>query len=630
MPMGMADAAAVLFAEFLKFDASEPAWPDRDRFVLSNGHGSMLLYSLLHLCGYPKMDLEQLRNFRQLGSITPGHPEYGETPGVETTTGPLGQGLAAALGMAIAERRLAAEFGDDLVNHRTWVFVGDGCLMEGVGQEAISLAGHLGLSKLIVVFDDNSITIDGDTELARTEDIPAKFAACNWRVIEADGHDAKSIRQAYSKACELGEQPVLVDLRTVIGYGSPGKRGTAGVHGSPLGAEEQAAARTELGWEHEPFVVPTELAEQWRAIGSRGKTEHAQWHERLAACDEDKRREFQRRQHGELPQGLEARLRGHVADWIDNPTKVASRKASQDALELLVAELPELFGGSADLTGSNLTKTSAMKPFTAANPERYVHYGVREFAMCAALNGINLHGGLIGYGGTFLVFTDYARNALRLAAMMQVRSIYVMTHDSIGLGEDGPTHQPVEHLASLRAIPGLAVMRPADRVETLECWEAALLNAGPSVLALSRQGLEQVRTDVDDVGVNVCAKGAYVLREAGGELAVTLLATGSEVQIALAAADALAADGVHAAVVSMPCWELFEQQDESYRTKVLGDAPRVAIEAAGKFGWTRYVASEDHVIGMTGFGVSAPITAAYEHLGITAAALTAKAKEVIS
>lgn len=623
MPMGMADAATVLFAEFLKFDASTPKWPDRDRFVLSNGHGSMLLYSLLHLTGYPEMSIEQIKNFRQLGSITPGHPEYGETPGVETTTGPLGQGIANAVGMAIAETRLAKEFGDDLVDHRTWVFTGDGCLMEGVGQEAVSLAGHLGLEKLIVVFDDNSITIDGGTELARSEDVVAKFQASNWRVIEADGHDLDSIRQAYAQAIEANGQPVLIDLKTVIGFGAPHKQGTAGVHGSPLGSEEQQAARQELGWEAEPFVIPAELGKLWQDIGSKGREQHQQWHKRLAASEQQE--EFNRRNHNELPTDFASVVRKQVNEWSNNPSKIATRKASQDSLEVLVGQLPELIGGSADLTGSNLTKTSTMQVYSKANPERYIHFGVREFAMCAALNGINVHGGLIGYGGTFLVFTDYARNAIRLAAMMQTRSIFVMTHDSIGLGEDGPTHQPIEHLASLRAIPQLLVMRPADRVETLECWEIAVSHPGPSVLALTRQGVEQVR--LEETQENLCHQGAYLLRNPQ-QRDLTILATGSEVQIALAAADQLADHGKQAAVVSMPCWELFATQDDTYQQEVLGNAPKIAIEAAGKFGWTRYVESEDHVIGIDGFGVSAPINDAYQHLGITAAAVVAKANSL--
>ena len=620
MPLGMADAAAVLFTKFLKYDASAPSWPDRDRFILSNGHGSMLQYALLHLTGYAAMDLEQLRQFRQLGSRTPGHPEYGDTPGVEVTTGPLGQGLGAAVGMALAERLLAHEYGEDLVDHRTWVFAGDGCLMEGVGQEAVSLAGHLGLGKLIVVFDDNDITIDGATDLSRSEDICAKVAACGWRVLKADGHDAVSIDKAFAAAVKPGEQPVFIDLKTIIGYGAPAKQGTGGVHGAPLGTEELAALRAELGWEHEPFVIPPALLAAWRAAGSRGATARADWEQRRDALDADGRQEFERRLSGALPQGLEKKAQQRCQALAAEPQKIATRKASQAALDFLVAELPELVGGSADLTGSNLTQVQGMEACGRTGGGRYVHYGVREFAMAAALNGLALHGGVIPYGGTFLVFSDYARNAMRLAAMMGLRVVYVLTHDSIGLGEDGPTHQPVEHLASLRAVPGLRVMRPADPVETFECWLLALeADAGPTVLALSRQGVPQVRTE--DAEGNRCSRGAYVLREADGARDLTMLATGAEVAIALAAAEELDQEGIAAAVVSMPCWELFEEQEQQYRQDVLGTAPRLAIEAACKFGWTRYVASEDDVIGLDGFGVSAPAADAFKHLGITQAQL---------
>lgn len=620
MPLGMADAAAVLFTKFLKYDASAPAWPDRDRFILSNGHGSMLQYALLHLTGYADMDLEQLRQFRQLGSRTPGHPEYGDTPGVEVTTGPLGQGLGAAVGMALAERLLASEYGKDLVDHRTWVFAGDGCLMEGVGQEAVSLAGHLGLGKLVVVFDDNDITIDGATDLSRSEDVCAKVAACGWRVLKADGHDAASIDKAFAAAVEPGEQPVFIDLKTVIGYGAPTKQGTGGVHGAPLGADELAALRQELGWEHEPFVIPPAMLAAWRAAGGRGAKARADWESRRDAKPEDVRKEFERRLSGELPQGFEEKAQQRCKDLAASPQKIATRKASQVALDFLAAELPELVGGSADLTGSNLTQVKVMEVCGRTGGGRYVHYGVREFAMAAAMNGLALHGGVIPYGGTFLVFSDYARNAMRLAAMMGLRVVYVLTHDSIGLGEDGPTHQPVEHLASLRAMPGLRVMRPADPVETFECWLLALAaDAGPTVLALSRQGIPQVRAD-DDEG-NRCSRGAYVLRATDGARDLTMLATGTEVAIALAAAEELKQEGIAAAVVSMPCWELFEEQDAQYRQEVLGTAPILAIEAACKFGWTRYVASEDDVIGLTGFGVSAPAKDAFEHLGITQAQL---------
>ena len=532
----------------------------------------------------------------------------------------MGQGLGAAVGMALAERLLASEYGKDLVDHRTWVFAGDGCLMEGVGQEAVSLAGHLGLGKLIVVFDDNDITIDGATDLSRSEDVCAKVAACGWRVLKADGHDAASIDKAFAAAVEPGEQPAFIDLKTVIGYGAPTKQGTGGVHGAPLGADELAALRQELGWEHEPFVIPPAMLAAWRAAGGRGAKARADWEQRRDAKPEDVRKEFERRLSGALPQGFEEKAHQRCKEMAASPQKIATRKASQVALDFLAAELPELIGGSADLTGSNLTQVQGMEVCGRSGGGRYVHYGVREFAMAAALNGLALHGGVIPYGGTFLVFSDYARNAMRLAAMMGLRVVYVLTHDSIGLGEDGPTHQPVEHLASLRAMPGLRVMRPADPVETFECWLLALAaDAGPTVLALSRQGVPQVRAE-DDEG-NRCSRGAYVLRDADGARDLTLLATGTEVAIALAAAEELKQEGIAAAVVSMPCWELFEEQDAQYRQEVLGPAPVLAIEAACKFGWTRYVASEDDVIGLTGFGVSAPAKDAFEHLGITQAQL---------
>jgi len=626
-PMGMADAAAVLFARHLKFDAADPGWADRDRFVLSNGHGSMLLYSLLHLTGYEGMTIEELKNFRQWGSKTAGHPEYGHAAGIETTTGPLGQGLAGAVGMAIAERVMAGEFGPDVVDHRTWVFCGDGCLMEGVGQEAVSLAGHLKLGKLVLVWDDNQISIDGPTSLSFTDDIPAKFAACGWRVLRADGHDAASIDAALTEAKAADDRPVLIALKTVIGFGSPKKAGTSAAHGAPLGAEEAAAAKAQLGWTAEPFEIPADLLDAWRAIGRRGAEARAAWAKRLAALPE--RAEFERRVRGDLPDGFAAAVAGAKSALFEKPEKVATRKASQIALETLTAAVPEMIGGSADLTHSNLTRVKAVdSDFTARGGGRYVSYGVREFAMAAAMNGMAVHGGVIPYGGTFLVFSDYARNAIRLSAIMGTRVVYVLTHDSIGLGEDGPTHQPIEHLASLRAIPNLNVFRPADAVETLECWLLALeARQTPSVLALSRQAVPQLRAK--DGGENRSARGGYVLRDPGRR-DVTLLATGTEVALAVEAAAALAARGLQAAVVSMPSWELFEAQPKAYRAEVLGDAPRVAVEAAGKFGWTRYVDSEDDVIGMEGFGASAPAEVLYERFGITAAAVAARAEALVA
>ena len=622
MPMGMADVATVLFDKFLKFDAADPDWPDRDRFVLSAGHGSMLLYALLYLTGVPGMTRDQLEGFRQLGSMTAGHPEYSHAPGVETTTGPLGQGLANAVGMALAERLLAARFGDELVDHYTYVIAGDGCLMEGISHEAISLAGHLRLSKLIVLFDDNAISIDGPTALAVSDDQAARFAASGWEVVRVDGHDPEAIETAIS-AARVSDRPSLICCRTVIGYGAPTKEGTAATHGAPLGADEVAGARERLGWPHPPFEVPEDILDAWRAIGARGAAERQAWSARLAG--HPKLEAFNQALAGEVPENVLQALAAHKAKLATERPKLATRQSSKAALEAIAPSLPWLIGGSADLTGSNGTKTSEM---TVVAPDdfsgTYIHYGVREHAMAAAMNGLALHGGLIPYGGTFLVFTDYARPAIRLSALMGLRVIYVMTHDSIGLGEDGPTHQPIEHLAALRAIPNLCVFRPADAIETAECWELALAQDGrPSVLALTRQGVPTLR---EEAGENRCARGGYVLAEADGDRRVSLLATGSEVEIAMAARDRLAAEGIGAAVVSLPCWELFEEQDAAYRDAVLGSAPRIAVEAAAPFGWTRYVDSEADVIGLQGFGASAPGPALYEHFGLTAERIAAAAK----
>ncbi|MFN3279362.1 MAG: transketolase [Paracoccus hibiscisoli] len=625
-PMGMADAATVLFRNHLKFDASNPDWPDRDRFVLSNGHASMLLYSLLHLTGYQDMTLEQIKNFRQWGAITAGHPEYGHAKGIETTTGPLGQGLATAVGMALAERALAGEFGDDLVDHRTWVMLGDGCLQEGIGQEAISLAGHLGLGKLIVLYDDNSITIDGPTSVSFSEDIPARFKACGWHVETCDGHDGRALDAAMEAAKAETGKPSLIAMKTIIGFGSPNRAGSYSVHGSPLGADEGALTRAALGWTHDAFVIPEDLAAEWRQIGTRGAEDRTAWEARLAASS--KGAALTQRLSGDLPEGYDAAVTAARDALFAAPKKAATRKASQMALEALAGAVPAMIGGSADLTGSNLTRVKAVDTqYTRDAPGRYIGYGVREFGMAAAMNGLNVHGGVIAYGGTFLVFSDYARNAIRLSALMGVGTIYVMTHDSIGLGEDGPTHQPVEHLASLRAIPGLTVLRPADTVETLEAWDIAIRNRNvPSLLALSRQDVPQLRLEAGTE--NLTAKGAYVIRQFGEGRDVTLIATGTEVAIAVTAAEALAAEGMAVAVVSMPSWELFEAQSADYHAQTLGTAPRIAVEAAGKFGWTRYVATEDDVIGMTGFGASAPIDRLYQEFGITPEAIIARAKLV--
>ena len=624
-PMGMADAATVLFRKHLKFDASQPDWPDRDRFVLSNGHASMLLYSLLHLTGYADMTLEQIRNFRQWGAITAGHPEYGHAKGVETTTGPLGQGIATAVGMALAERRLAAEFGTDLVDHHTYVFVGDGCLQEGIGQEAISLAGHLGLSKLIVLYDDNSITIDGPTSVSFSEDIPARFAACGWHVQSCDGHDGQAVDACLTAARAENARPSLIALKTVIGFGSPNKAGSYAVHGAPLGAAEAEATKATLGWPHGPFEIPQDLRAAWQAAGARGQADRAAWEARLAAQTPDRRAEFTRRINGTLPAAYDAAVQAARDALFAAPKKAATRKASQMALEALAPALPEMIGGSADLTGSNLTRVPAVDlQYTRDVPGRYIGYGVREFAMAAAMNGLCLHGGFLPYGGTFMVFSDYCRNAIRLSALMGLGTVYVMTHDSIGLGEDGPTHQPIEHLASLRAIPNLMVFRPADTVETLEAWDIAIRSRStPSLLALSRQDVPQLRLDA---GAEILtARGAYVIRQFGTGRDVTLIATGTEVALAVTAAEALQARGLAVAVVSMPSWELFEAQSATYRAEVLGNAPRIAVEAAGKFGWTRYVASEQDVIGMPGFGASAPAERLYQEFGITAEAIIARA-----
>jgi transketolase len=616
MPMGMADVATVLFTQFLRFDPGAPHWPDRDRFVLSAGHGSMLLYALLYLTGYPGMDLEQLRRFRQLGSRTAGHPEFGHAPGIETTTGPLGQGLGNAVGMALAERYLRARFGADLVDHRTYVIASDGDLMEGISHEACSFAGHQRLDRLIVLYDDNHISIDGPTSLAFSDNTLERFEAYGWRASAIDGQDPRAIAAALA-AAQDADRPTLIACRTTIGYGAPHKAGTAATHGSPLGADEVAAARRELGWPYPPFEIPPELLAAWRGFGVRGAPVRAAWEGRLARQPAEIRAEFQRAMGGDLPPGLDGVLRALKRRFAEEHPTWATRKASQEVLEAFTPAVPELVGGSADLTGSVNTKTAAMQPMTPETPGgRYIHFGVREHAMAAAMNGMALHRGVIPYGGTFLIFSDYCRPAIRLAALMGQRVIFVLTHDSIGLGEDGPTHQPVEHLAALRAMPGLSVFRPADAVETAECWALALARAdGPSALALTRQGLPALRTTADEI--NRSARGAYVLEEAEGRRMVTLLATGSEVAIAVQAHKRLQADGVGCAVVSMPCFELFDQQDLTYRKEVLGSGLRIAIEAASPFGWTRYVRQEEDVVGMRSFGASGKAEALYEHFGIT-------------
>ena len=626
MPMGMADVATVLFSQFLKFDPARPDWPDRDRFVLSAGHGSMLLYALLYLTGYPLMTIEQLKNFRQLGSRTAGHPEYGHAPGIETTTGPLGQGLGNAVGMALAERLLAARFGGALVDHFTYVIAGDGCLMEGVSHEAASLAGHLRLDKLIVLFDDNGISIDGPTALSVSDDQPARFAAYGWHVQAVDGHDPQAVAAAIA-AAQASDRPSLIACRTTIGFGAPTKAGSAKTHGAPLGEAEIAGARAQLGWPHAPFVIPEAILDAWRAVGAQGAGDSAEWDGRFSTLDAATWAEWDRRVAGELPDGWQAPLQALKRKTSEDKPTVATRVSSQQALNALAEVLPELIGGSADLTGSNNTRAAGQEPVTPGDyAGGYLFYGVREHGMAAAMNGLALHGGLIPYGGTFLVFADYCRPAIRLSALMGQRVIYVMTHDSIGLGEDGPTHQPVEHLASLRAMPNLLVFRPADTVETAECWALAIENQGrPSVLALTRQGLPTARGEHSEE--NLSAHGGYILAPAERERQVTLIASGSEVTIALAAQRTLSEDGISAAVVSMPCWELFEEQTQHYRDEVLGPgALHIAIEAGVSFGWERWIESGGGFVGMRSFGASAPAKDLYRHFEITPEAVVEAVK----
>ena len=617
MPMGMADVATVLFTQFLKFDASAPDWPDRDRFVLSAGHGSMLLYGLLHLTGYPEMTMEELRNFRQLGSRTAGHPEYGHAPGIETTTGPLGQGLANAVGMALAERLANARYGDDLVDHFTYAIAGDGCLMEGISHEAISLAGHLGLKKLVVLFDDNEISIDGPTSLSVGDDQVKRFEACGWDARRVDGHDPAAIATAIAEA-KASDRPSLIACKTVIGYGSPNKQGTSATHGAPLGEDEVAAARKLLDWPHPAFEIPAPILAAWRQVGAKGAAPRGAWESRLGASAGETRNRFRRELAGDLPEACFDALTDFKAQIVETAPKLATRVSSQKVLEVLTAALPEMIGGSADLTGSNNTKAAAQNVATAEDfSGSYIHYGVREHAMAAAMNGIALHGGFIPYGGTFMVFTDYLRPALRLSALMGQRVIYVMTHDSIGLGEDGPTHQPVEHLAALRAIPNLLVFRPADAIETAECWELALkASKSPSVLALTRQGVPSLRREYKE---NLSAHGGYILSPAEQSRQVTLIASGSEVEIAMQAQKLLQERDIAAAVVSMPCWELFEQQAQHYRDEVLGPGTlHVAVEAGLPFGWERWIEPGGSFVGMRGFGASAPVADLYRTFNINA------------
>jgi len=620
MPMGMADAATALFTKYLKFDAADPHWPDRDRFVLSAGHGSMLLYALLHLTGFARPTMDDIRNFRQLGSPCAGHPENFELAGIETTTGPLGQGVAAAVGMAIAERHLNAIYGDDLVDHRTWVLAGDGCLMEGVNHEAAGLAGHLRLGRLIMLWDDNKITIDGSTDLSRNEDVVARYAACGWHTVECDGLDSAKVSKAIDEAL-ADARPSLIRCKTIIGYGAPKKQGTAATHGAALGADEVAAARKELGWDTPAFEIPDDVASGWRAAGTRGARDRADWHRRLETSG--RRAEFEARMAGKCDDSW---LKPYLDKLLADLKPIATRKASEMALGAINAAIPATIGGSADLTGSNNTRTKDQEPLTFDNyGGRYIYYGIREFGMAAAMNGMAQHGGIVPYGGTFLVFSDYSRPAIRLGALSGAKVIHVMTHDSIGLGEDGPTHQPIEHLQALRAMPGLTVYRPADAVETAECWALALADDKPSLLALTRQNLRPVRTKATNS--NRCAKGAYRLKSAQADRQVILIATGSEVEIALDVAEKLEGQGIGADVVSMPSTELFDAQDADYREEVLPDVSnrqvlRVSIEAGTTFGWERYTGLHGLRIGIDRFGASAPAVDLYDYFGLTAPKIT--------
>ena len=627
MPMGMADVATVLFRHFLKFDAADPTWPDRDRFVLSAGHGSMLLYSLLYLTGYDGISLDDIKHFRKVGSPCAGHPEYGHAAGIETTTGPLGQGISNAVGMALAERLLNARFGDALVDHKTYVIASDGDLMEGISHESISIAGHYRVSKLIVLYDDNHISIDGPTSLADSTDTRKRFEAAGWRTDACDGQNAPDVYRALA-AAQSSDKPVLIACRTTIGFGAPTKAGTAKAHGEALGPEEVAGARKKLGWPYEPFVVPNELLAEWREIGDRGKKSRNAWVERRRTAPTDRLAAFDAA-HGEIPERLSQAIGELKRKLANEKPTVATRKASEMALDVINAVLPNTIGGSADLTGSNNTRSKDLKNITPDDfSGRYFHFGIREHGMVAAMSGMSLHGGIIPYGGTFLVFSDYCRPAIRLAALMGIRSILVMTHDSIGLGEDGPTHQPIEQLAALRAMPNLLVFRPADAIETAECWEIALKEKHrPSLLALTRQNLPTVRDAHSDE--NLCAKGAYVLHENTGAK-VSLLATGSEIEIALKARDILSTENIAARIVSMPCWDLFEEQPETYRQQVLGEAElRIGIEAASPFGWDRYLGAKGKFVGMHSYGASGPYKDVYKKFQITPEAVAEKTRAAL-
>lgn len=623
MPLGMADVATVLFTKFIKLNPKAPKWFDRDRFVLSAGHGSMLMYSLLYLMGYEDITIDDIKNFRQLGAKTAGHPEYGHLAGIDMTTGPLGQGISSAVGMAIAERVINAKFGDALCNHYTYVINGDGCLMEGISQEAISLAGHLGLNKLIVLWDNNNITIDGTVNKADSTDQIKRFQAVGWNTIEIDGHNHREIEKAIAKA-QKSSKPTLIACKTKIGFGAPNKCGTSKCHGSPLGADEMAAMRKNLNWNYEPFEVPEEILKAWKSAGERNVAEYNSWEQRANMAGNN----FLDYIADRLPENWDKDLKALKEKAIAEKTKVATRKASQMCLEAIVPNVPEIIGGSADLAASNLTFVDGMKTITKEDYNgNNIMYGIREHVMGAIMNGLALHGGAIPYGGTFFVFSDYMRPSMRLAALMGIRVIYVLTHDSIGVGEDGPTHQPVEHLASYRCMPNILTFRPCDVVETAEAWEVALQEENtPSILALTRQNLPMIRTST---GVKLTARGGYIILGDKDKRQATLIATGSEVSLAAEARDKLAAEGIEVAVVSMPCTELFDKQPIDYQEEVLGTAPRIAIEAASKYGWEKYVGLDGDIIGMDGFGASGPADQLYDYFGITVEEVVDSVKNLI-
>lgn len=618
MPMGMADVATILFSKYLKFDASRPLWPDRDRFVLSAGHGSMLLYSLLHLTGYEKMTLEEIKNFRQLGGLCAGHPEVMQDAGIETTTGPLGQGIATAVGMALGEAILSERYGKDIVDHKTYVIASDGDLMEGISHEACSLAGHLGLKNLVVLYDDNGISIDGRTDLSFSDDTRKRFEGYDWKTLSVDGHDMEAIDRVLAQAAEEQERPVLIACKTKIGFGSPNKENSSSAHGSPLGDEEIKATKDNIGWSYEAFEMPGHVTQAWRDVGKRGQGQFEAWQTRFEAMDSDQKRLFEALFERDISEQLDKVLKPFIQKAAQNPEVIATRKASGKVLDVLDKEIAQLLGGSADLSGSNSTFVQDEVIAINSYKGRYVHYGVREHAMAAMMNGLALHGGFVPYGGTFLTFSDYCRPAIRLAALMKQRVVHVMTHDSIGLGEDGPTHQPVEHMAALRAIPNCYSFRPCDLVETAEAWQLALsMSDAPSILALTRQELRPMRQSASED--NLSAKGGYILKEAEAGHQVTLFASGSEVEIAIDAAQELESSNIGARVVSVPCMDLLLEQDETYLDDLRGDAAQlVAVEAAVRQGWDRLIGYKGLFIGMDSFGESAPYEALYEHYGITA------------